>query len=449
MKKLSLLFLSIFVFVSFASAQNSNWRFSKVIYSSGAVHGVAVPPDNTIWFGKYATDTTSKTKEKYGTSLTNGMIIIHNPDGSFKRIINECTIDGITAPFNAPDAEFPTHTHLGSNRGMNTGPDGNVYASPYQTFLKYDYQTYGQLLYVYPEPNGGQTVTAATADADGNIIISYVNCSANGVDAFSVLGDWIGKVIDPGTPHLVNLSRDLAVSPDGKDLYIGSTGTEGVTHWHSEDGVYGTFTYVKNIGDYGDKGQDVYLDSKGRLWIGFDSRTDEPSRFDCWDLKTMTIVDVITSPTVEVFNAGVPADKFEQGGFATPRGFALNSDMTKAYIVDFNTGVLQYKKTGSIAVDQPKAIPEGFGLSQNYPNPFNPSTNFKYSLPNNSDVKIVVYDLFGREVKTLVNETKAAGEYTITWNGKDNYNKQVSTGVYFYNMRAGNFTKTMKMMLMK
>jgi flagellar hook assembly protein FlgD len=70
-------------------------------------------------------------------------------------------------------------------------------------------------------------------------------------------------------------------------------------------------------------------------------------------------------------------------------------------------------------------------------------------VPNKTDVRIAVYDLFGKEIKILVNENKAAGTYNITWNGRDNDNRQVSTGVYFYKLQTGGFQKTMKMMLMK
>ena len=103
----------------------------------------------------------------------------------------------------------------------------------------------------------------------------------------------------------------------------------------------------------------------------------------------------------------------------------------------------------TINTNEPKEIPTTYSLSQNYPNPFNPTTNFSYSVPNKTDVRIVVYDLFGREIKTLVNENKEAGIYNITWNGRDNNNRQVSTGVYFYKMQASDFQKTMKMLLMK
>ncbi len=85
-----------------------------------------------------------------------------------------------------------------------------------------------------------------------------------------------------------------------------------------------------------------------------------------------------------------------------------------------------------------------YKLFQNYPNPFNPSTNIKYDLPKNSFVKLIVYDLLGREVATLVNEKLAPGSYSIDWNAS-----QYPSGVYFYRLTADGFSETKKMVLIK
>jgi hypothetical protein len=95
------------------------------------------------------------------------------------------------------------------------------------------------------------------------------------------------------------------------------------------------------------------------------------------------------------------------------------------------------------------AIPSKFELYQNYPNPFNPSTSIKFDLPEESFVTLKIYDILGREVKTLVNEYRPAGSYTITWNGIDESGRKVGSGVYLYRMIAGNFRKTLKMILAK
>lgn len=89
-------------------------------------------------------------------------------------------------------------------------------------------------------------------------------------------------------------------------------------------------------------------------------------------------------------------------------------------------------------------IPDEYALSQNYPNPFNPVTKIRYDIPEGSSVKLTVYDMLGREVTQLVNEYKDAGSYEAVWNGVDQ-----TSGVYFYRIEAGSFTKEMKMILVK
>jgi hypothetical protein len=94
-------------------------------------------------------------------------------------------------------------------------------------------------------------------------------------------------------------------------------------------------------------------------------------------------------------------------------------------------------------------LPCDYSLSQNYPNPFNPSTTIEYSLPNRKNVKIEIYDLLGRLVKTLVNETKLAGKYSVIWNGEDNRGRAVSSGVYLYRLYSGSQIITKKLNLIK
>jgi len=95
-------------------------------------------------------------------------------------------------------------------------------------------------------------------------------------------------------------------------------------------------------------------------------------------------------------------------------------------------------------VDNSKIVPTGFALEQNYPNPFNPTTAISYQLPAYSHVSLKVYDVLGKEVATLVNENKPAGNYKIEFNA----GKLVS-GIYFYTIQAGTFIQTKKLLLLK
>lgn len=91
------------------------------------------------------------------------------------------------------------------------------------------------------------------------------------------------------------------------------------------------------------------------------------------------------------------------------------------------------------SVDNPKGgSRRTFTLHQNYPNPFNPSTTIRFTLDRSSDVSLVIYDVAGREIRTLVNNARyASGEYKILWDGKTNSGQSASTGVYLYQLTSG------------
>jgi hypothetical protein len=89
-------------------------------------------------------------------------------------------------------------------------------------------------------------------------------------------------------------------------------------------------------------------------------------------------------------------------------------------------------------------IPDHYRLDQNFPNPFNPVTEIKFGIPAESFVKLIIYDVLGREVAEIVNENLKAGEYKVKWNAA-NY----SSGIYFYKLQTSSYTQTRKLVLMK
>ena len=95
------------------------------------------------------------------------------------------------------------------------------------------------------------------------------------------------------------------------------------------------------------------------------------------------------------------------------------------------------------------ALPEEFNIYQNFPNPFNPSTIIKFSIPQAAKVNIKVYNILGKEITELLNETRISGEYEINWNGTDNTGDSVPSGIYFITMTADRFSKTIKSILIK
>ncbi|MEN8192064.1 MAG: T9SS type A sorting domain-containing protein, partial [Bacteroidota bacterium] len=89
-------------------------------------------------------------------------------------------------------------------------------------------------------------------------------------------------------------------------------------------------------------------------------------------------------------------------------------------------------------------LPKEFSLGQNYPNPFNPSTKIKYSIPNRTQVTLKVFDVLGSEIITLVNKEQTAGYYAIEFDASN-----LTSGIYFYRVQAGQFVETKKMILLR
>lgn len=115
---------------------------------------------------------------------------------------------------------------------------------------------------------------------------------------------------------------------------------------------------------------------------------------------------------------------------------------------DFTQTIGAIESGGPIDPDRPTGLendtPKEFSLKQNYPNPFNPSTNIQFDLPKEGFVSIKIYDMLGREVATLVNEFRNAGSYIVGFNGSN-----LSSGIYYYKIKAGTFEATKRMVLIK
>jgi len=125
----------------------------------------------------------------------------------------------------------------------------------------------------------------------------------------------------------------------------------------------------------------------------------------------------------------------------------LTYDQLTSYNFDPNAEIL-------LVSDMPTGVESNtliadFTLSQNYPNPFNTSTSIKYELPKDTKVLLTIFNLQGREVRTLVDEKQNAGKKSIVWDGLDNSMKQVSSGVYISKVKAGKYEDSKKMMLIK
>ncbi|HZW38801.1 MAG TPA: T9SS type A sorting domain-containing protein [Ignavibacteriaceae bacterium] len=120
-------------------------------------------------------------------------------------------------------------------------------------------------------------------------------------------------------------------------------------------------------------------------------------------------------------------------------------DSSNRIIIATNSGIYRSKESiNVVSVENEMYLPQSFSLEQNYPNPFNPNTTIKFNLPEQNYVTIKVFDVLGREIKTLMNEEKSSGTYEINFSVED-----LTSGVYFYRIDAGKYSETKKMLLMK
>ncbi|HLG33205.1 MAG TPA: T9SS type A sorting domain-containing protein [Ignavibacteriaceae bacterium] len=143
--------------------------------------------------------------------------------------------------------------------------------------------------------------------------------------------------------------------------------------------------------------------------------------------------------------AGFRIKKTDEGDFIFIAGRPYRYDNSASntnynYIIDnWMTGVIVGAEN-----DDPANVVNEYRLYQNYPNPFNPATQISYSIPNSELVTLKIYDVLGKEIHTLVNEVQSANTYTITFDAG-----KLSSGIYFYKLKAGNFAETRKMILLR
>ena len=111
--------------------------------------------------------------------------------------------------------------------------------------------------------------------------------------------------------------------------------------------------------------------------------------------------------------------------------------------------LISVQRESALAIGEADGLPSEYALRQNYPNPFNPTTTIKFDLPMATEVYLVVYDLLGHEVVSLVNEQMEAGYHQIVWKGETAVGREAPSGIYIARLATPGFTKSIKMALLK
>lgn len=192
-----------------------------------------------------------------------------------------------------------------------------------------------------------------------------------------------------------------------------------------------------------------YYDSAGVEW------TDTISSATSYFIAKMDVGDLTGNGKVNVVVAYQTVPDSLTHTFYTWDGSAFVEDEEAAYS-EYNPNAINLRvleadeSTGLRPVDITVVTPDDYQLEQNYPNPFNPATTIRFALPLNKEISLKVYDMLGREVKTLIgNQELAKGSYEVEWDGTNDFGKQVASGTYIATLKYGNFSKSIKMSLLK
>ncbi len=133
-----------------------------------------------------------------------------------------------------------------------------------------------------------------------------------------------------------------------------------------------------------------------------------------------------------------------------PAGGYLTIANNKLFIASITGDVYAFGKVPTDIDDNiSNQLPSGFELSQNYPNPFNPTTEISFTIPNKTELKLIIYNILGEEVRLLADKQFTAGSYTIMWDGTDNNRGKVTSGIYLYALETEKYKSSKKMILLK
>jgi hypothetical protein len=153
---------------------------------------------------------------------------------------------------------------------------------------------------------------------------------------------------------------------------------------------------------------------------------------------------------LRIIDVSTPSSPQEVGFFDTG-GYVRRVTVSGGYVyvADGDSGLYIIQNNMIVDTHEESPIPELFELHPNYPNPFNPTTSISYELPEQSLVKLTIFNIQGQQITSIQDEQKPAGTYEVQWNGVDQSGNPVSTGVYFAQLQAGEYSQTIKMIYLR
>lgn len=402
-------------------------------------HGIAVDPEGKIWVAPY--DPTDTLTIGSGTNQRRREIFVFQPNGTRASFSPIKVILGDSLNNN------------NSGRGISTDHQGNILYASFNRIFRINYKTGVGINKV--DPAHTSSIAAAATDSAGNIYVSRVVASNQSVKIFGSDFSFIGNALDSTR----NILRALAVSGDGTTIYLpniyGGT-ANGVFIYHNPLGPgFGSYSIVDTILKGTQPESINWQPRKGTkpiLWLSAGSQENPPegpyteSTWYGYNTVTKKIVDSlkwgVTFPGNPTFD-----DTVSNVQRRRPRGISFTSTGDTAYVTMFladSNSVKMFVKSVTRVDRDNNVIPDAYELTQNYPNPFNPSTQIRFKIAETGLTTLKVFDVMGREVATLVNETLSPGSYTARFDAAN-----LPSGTYVYALTTGAHRLTNKMILLK
>lgn len=439
LKKVTVLLAIVLLTASVSQAQWTNqgaWPVNPpadALYKTGQNHATAVDPDGKVWVGRYSNvATTLFTNPETGKPLRLACYLtyVFNPDGS-------------QASF-SPIFQVMGDTMYGATqRGMRTYKDGNILlvigaTSPNGAMMyMIDYKTGKGLKKVMLAPLAAGASTAPCWSDDGTIFVAPVSPGAFPLSMY----DKDLKLIGTAVQTTLGFSRSFEVSKDGNTIYWAGY-TNGEIYVYKRADEFSQFELLELMLPGMACESFTWHPKTGQLWMSAGSNNDKPKppyTIGTWYAYDFTKKKVVDSLKWKFADPAAPNER--------PRALAFSPDGNTAYIGSFGlaaTDLVQKVVFTGTSVRKTDELPTGYDLSQNYPNPFNPTTNIKFSIPEEGFVSLKVYNTLGQEVAALVNEVKSAGTYHVDFDASN-----LSTGMYIYTLSSGAHKISKKMLLVK
>lgn len=413
----------------------SSWRlfyWEEVQHVAQELKSDALTPGRSFWFkciNRSAPFTvvldsgrTIPTDTPFPIELRSGWNMISNP------FFFNLVVDTVFLKDNSLDGPYSYDKIKGKHKGW-------IY--PVEALVKSPNDTSLYLLYMEPwkgyavKNNSGDVFHwdldphEMTAQKAGGVYTPILDFAWR-IDLLVKANDFVDDV-DLGSSESCSEHKDRLDYPKPPDIAPTISIYFPKPDWGRFSGDYATdYRGIINDGASWDFAVDNYTDQKELElnWEGVDSL---PSEFEA------VLYDRLKNDTIDMREK--ESYKFTH---------IKNQDSNRFKVFIGRSGYIE----NEIATTQ-STIPKEFNLKQNYPNPFNSGTAISFDIPQGGQVKVKIYNILGQIVLTLYDKLTYPGKYTITWGGKDNEGKEVSSGIYFYQLSTPGFTESLKMILLK